>query len=129
MENKDMKLFRLVFKHKKDGDMKSAIYTLDDLIFGVGNQTVVDMIGFFEEDGYKLIRKDRYTGINVKNNKPLFENDEVKVLNEVALNKIFKVVFSSGAFRLIDADNIYTSFDGMLLEDDLEVVNPVESFY
>lgn len=129
MKIEDAKLVRLVFKHKSDGDEKCAVYTIDDLIFGVGNQPVAEMISFYEEDGYELIRKDRFTGVIVKNNVSLFENDEVKVLNEVALNKLFKVVFSSGSFKLIDADNVYASFDGMLLEENLEVINPVESFY
>ncbi|MGJ0846572.1 hypothetical protein ACR77J_07780 [Tissierella praeacuta] len=47
----------LVFKHRKDEDVQIDTFTIEELIFGVGEtkQSVKDLVGFWNEDGYSLV--------------------------------------------------------------------------
>lgn len=123
MESKDIVQFRLVMEHRRDKDVKALIVTLDDLIFGIGKQTVSELLGFFEEDGYKLIRKDRYAGINVKGNVPLFENDKVKMMDGV-----LRVSFEFSGFVLTNEKDVFKPFVGDYTSETIEVVNQIEVF-
>jgi hypothetical protein len=63
--------FRYVFRHKKDGDVQTEVYTLDQ----IEQDTFGHKLHYWRLDGYKLIARDRCVDVNDSANKPIFEND------------------------------------------------------
>lgn len=51
-------VFRFNFKHKIDKDVQQEDYSFEQVLFGVGNdgelQSIEELIGIWEEDGYVL---------------------------------------------------------------------------
>ena len=48
---------KFMFEHKKDRDQFQEAWTINELIYGVGEtkQPVKELIEAYEEDGYKII--------------------------------------------------------------------------
>ena len=51
------RIVTLIFEHRRDKDIQKENYTVNELIFGIGEakQPVKDIVETYKEDGYRLI--------------------------------------------------------------------------
>lgn len=101
--------YRYVYKHKKDGDIQTEIFSLNKIENGYAKEH----IGWMKKDGYKLVSRDEFTGMNDRNRKEICESDIIQS-KKMCWNEdgtysgmqdvIGKVIWEGGRFVLELAD-------------------------